>query len=106
MAKYQIIYWRDMPAQVKLRVGRKRVGRPLSPRFMVSIDSAAMQAGKTDTDSYLEEWRSSDWQTVEGNPEEIADGLVTEIEANYPGERLKQLVKQGGWEIPSDGNGC
>ncbi len=98
MIKYQIIYWRDIPAQIKLRVGRKRLSRPLAPRFMVAVDSAAMQANKTDTESYLEEWRSSDWQERAGDPDEIADSLVAEIEANYPGKRLNQLARQGGWE--------
>ncbi len=65
---------------------------------MVAVDSAAMQANKTDTESYLEEWRSSEWQEKEGDPEEIADALVAEIETNYSGKRLNQLAKQRGWE--------
>jgi len=100
MTKYQIIYWRDMPAQIKVRKGRKKLSRPLAPRFMVAIDAAAMAEGKTDTDSYLEEWRSGDWQEREGdNMESIADELVAEIEAAYPGTKIKQLTAQGGWEV-------
>ena len=41
--KYQIIYWRDIPSQIKAKVGRKRVSRPLSDRFMQIIDAAAME---------------------------------------------------------------
>ncbi|MEM7344152.1 MAG: virulence factor [Chloroflexota bacterium] len=96
--KYQIIYWRDMPAQVKVRVGRQRVSRPLSDRFEKAIDQAAMQSGAVGTDEYLAEWRNSEWQEREGDPEAIADELVTEIEAAYPRERLRDLAKQGGWE--------
>ena len=102
MMKYQIIYWRDIPAQVKVRAGRKRIGRPLSQRFPVAIDEAAMRAGKTESDAYLAEWRTSDWLDREGDPESdvdaIADALIAELETAYPAPRLKQLIQNGGWE--------
>lgn len=103
MTKYQIIYWRDIPAQVKMKVGRKRLSRPLSRRFMAAVDAAALQAGKTDSNGYLEEWRLGEWQEIEqpelSDPEAFADVLVTKLEINYPGDRLRQLVKQGGLEV-------
>lgn len=100
--KYQIIYWRDIPAQVKAKAGRKRSGRPLSPRFTVAIDEAAMQAGKTESDDYLAQWRNGDWQEQDGEPEEVVDLLVAELEAAYPPERLRKLVKQYGLEETLD----
>ena len=96
--KYQIIYWRDIPAQVKMKVGRKRSSRSLSPRFMAAVDAAAMKAGKTDSDAYMEEWRMGEWQEISGEPEEFADTIVSQLESDYPGDRLRQLVKQSGWE--------
>ncbi len=96
--KYQIIYWRDIPAQVKLKTKPKRVGRPLSNRFPVAIDEAAMRAGKTASNAYLAEWRTSAWQTRDGGFEELAEILVAELEAAYPPERLSALVRQHGWE--------
>lgn len=94
--KYQIVYWRDIPAQIKGRVGRKRLSRMLAQRFQVAIDEAAMQGDLTDTDEYLEAWHSTEWQEQEGNPDEFLDNLVAEIEAQYPGARLKALMKSGG----------
>ena len=98
VTKVQIIYWRDIPAQVKVRVGRTRLARPLSDRFPVAIDEAAMRAGKTESDDYLAEWRNGPWQEVEGEPELLLETLVTELENTYPPERLRQLIKQGGVE--------
>lgn len=95
---YQIIYWRDIPAQVKVRAGRQRVSRPLAARFEQAIDQAAMKADKTDSDDYLAEWRQSEWAEREGEPESLAKTLVSEIEADYSPERLKLLVKNGGHE--------
>ncbi|KAA3658517.1 MAG: hypothetical protein DWQ04_24825 [Chloroflexi bacterium] len=96
--KYQIIYWRDIPAQVKVKAGRKRGGRPLSNRFPVAIDEAAMRAGKTESDHYLAEWRNGDWLEREGELDEVAEALIAELEAAYPPERLRSLIQQHGLE--------
>lgn len=96
--QYQIIYWRDIPSQIKAKVKRKRMSRPLSDRFMQIIDAAAMSSGDTDTDDYLAQWKPSAWQPMEGEPNAFLDALVEKIEAEYTGKRLSELVKNGGWE--------
>lgn len=94
--KYQIIYWRDIPSQIKAKVGRKRVGRQLSERFIQSIDAAAMKSGDTDTDDYLAQWRQTDWVEIEGDVNTFLDELVAQIEGEYSGKRLSDLVKNEG----------
>ncbi|MFN2163728.1 MAG: virulence factor, partial [Candidatus Promineifilaceae bacterium] len=69
---YQIIFWRDIPAQIKLKEGRERLGRPLSKRFGVAIDEAAMRAGLTESSDYLAQWRKSAWQERDGELGETA----------------------------------
>lgn len=96
--RYQVVYWRDIPAQIKGKVGRKRVSRMLAQRFQVAIDEAAMRGGMVDTDAYLEEWRSTPWSEQDGDPDEFLDNLVIEIESEYPGSRLKALMASGGFE--------
>jgi len=95
---YQIVYWRDIPAQVRLRYERERVSRQLDARFQEAIDAAAMRAQATSTDAYLEDWRSDDWQSVGEDPQSLGNRLVTEIEAAYPAERLEVLMRNGGYE--------
>ncbi len=97
-SNYQIVYWRDIPAQVRTRLDRERITRPLTERFQVAIDAAAMRANATSTDDYLENWRTSDWQPSEGDPTSLAERLVAQIEADYPQERLDALVRAGGQE--------
>ena len=96
--KYQIISWRDIPAQVKVVSGRTRVGRPLSKRFPVAIDEAAMRAGLTESDAYLAAWQVGEWHERDGAIEEVADDLAAELEAAYPPERLRSLIEQQGLE--------
>jgi hypothetical protein len=98
-ATYQILYWRDIPAQVKVRLGRQRVNRALSERFQEAIDEAAMRARTTSTDDYLDEWRSSEQQEGEGDPEQLADRVAAELEAEYTAERLAYLVEKKGLVI-------
>lgn len=96
--KYQIIYWRDIPAQIKLKEGRRRQSALLADRFAVAIDEAAMRAGKTGAEDYLAQWRSSDWQERNGDMPDVAARLVAELSAAYPPERLRALIRQHGLE--------
>ncbi len=95
---YQIVYWRDIPAQIKIKEGRQRKGRPLSDRFGQAIDQAAMLAGLTGSDAYLAEWRTTGWQESDEEAEALAERLAAELEAAYPAERLRVMVKNGGFE--------
>jgi hypothetical protein len=98
MATYQIIYWRDIPAQVKVRAGRERLSRPLSDRFQEAIDEAAMRAKSTDADDYLEEWRVSGWHEREGEAAAVAAAVLVDLEDGYPDERLRRLIQNKGEE--------
>ena len=95
---YQIVYWRDIPAQIRLRSGKERLSRPLSPRFQEAIDMAAMRAEATSTDDYLEEWRTGEAINRDGDPEQVANAVAAEIEAAYTRERLMRLAANQGLE--------
>jgi hypothetical protein len=96
-ANFQILYWRDIPAQIKLRSGRQRLAQPLPDRFQQAIDEAAMRARATGTDDYLNEWRASEWQSRDQEPEPLAHALLEEIERDYPPDRLEALVANKGF---------
>lgn len=96
---YQIVYWRAIPAQVKVKAGRDRVSKPLSDRFQVAIDEAAMRAGMIGTDDYLAEWRTADPVEKDGDPESVAAAVVAELEAAYPDDRLRLLTENWGREL-------
>jgi len=95
---YQIVYWRDIPAQIRLRAGKERISRPLSQRFQEAIDTAAMRASATSTDDYLDEWRTGEPQSSEGDPQATADSVAAELEAAYPPQRLDRLAANKGLE--------
>ncbi|MEO1397381.1 MAG: virulence factor [Pseudomonadota bacterium] len=99
MAQLQIVYWRDIPAQVMVKAGRRnQAKRELSLRFTEAIDMAAMRTGAAETDDYLAEWRRGDPLDVSDDLETEADMALERIESDYDKDRLVALVKNGGRE--------
>ena len=83
MAKYQIMYWHDIPIQVRAGGRRDRVSQELPQRFQVAIDQAAMAAGLTGSDAYIETFRWGDPQEREGSPAEVVAAVVSELDAKF-----------------------
>lgn len=98
MADRIVVFWRDIPAQVIIKQGRKSAKRELSLRFTEAIDMAAMRTGAAESGDYLAEWRKADPVPVSDDLEAEADKAVTELEDAYDRERLVALVKAGGKE--------
>ena len=95
MASLTVIWWRDIPAQVLARDGRRSSKVVLHPRCQVAIDKAASRAGKRAYGEYIEEWHKiargcSDDLEAEVNAE------VERLEAEYDKHRLAELIQSGG----------
>jgi hypothetical protein len=88
MAKYQILYWQDIPAQVKAYDGARPVSRPLPERYQPAIDRAAMEQGLAGTHAYLEQWRWSAKLERPGSAAEVLDAVYEELAAQWQHELL------------------
>jgi hypothetical protein len=104
MADLIVVSWRDIPAQVIVKAGRRTARRPLSDRFQEAIDRAAMRAGLRDTDAYLGEWRRAVAGDCGDDLESEAERAAADLEADYPPERLRELVANGGLEPEREGS--
>jgi hypothetical protein len=82
VATYKILYWQEIPSQIKAEDELDDVTLPLDPRFMERIDRLAAQRGLQSTDEYLAQWRWSDEQEREGTAEEVARAIKLELEAD------------------------
>jgi hypothetical protein len=90
------IYWRDIPAQVIGRKGRKSVFKQaLHPRFERAIDRAAMRAGRGSSDAYLSDWRRST-QTCEADLAAAVAAEVLRLERVFPPDVLERVIRAGG----------
>ena len=82
MATYKILYWQEIPSQIRAEDESDDVTLPLDSRFMERIDRLAAQRGLQGTDDYLAQWRWSDDQEREGSAEEVARAIKAELEAD------------------------
>ena len=96
MAKLQIIYWRDIPAQIIVSAGRKKARRQLDVRFEKAIDRAAIRAKLHGTDDYLEQWRRSAPIDCGDDLEAAAERAAGRIEQDYPEDRVDRIVRSNG----------
>ena len=96
MADLTILYWRDIPAQVIAKAGRRSAKRELTLRFTEAIDMAAMRSGAASTDDYLADWRRGDPTPCGDDLEAEAQAAADRLEAEYDRERLKALVASHG----------
>ncbi|WP_259782977.1 virulence factor [Aestuariispira ectoiniformans] len=97
MAQLIVVYWRDIPAQVIAKKGRRdQIKIQLEERFEKAIDRAAMRGGARATDDYLAEWRKADPVEVSDDLEAEARKKADALEAEYDDARLTALVENGG----------
>ena len=81
MAIYKVLYWQEIPTQVKADDGVDDVSVMLEPKFMAYIDVLAAQRGLQGADDYLAQWKWSDEQERDGSAEEVAEAVKAELEA-------------------------
>ncbi len=95
-ASLTIVYWRDIPAQVIAKAGRKAAKRVLPKRFEKAIDQAAMHARLHDTDAYLEHWRRGEPVACGDDLEAEAEAATSAIDRKFTDEVLRAHIRAGG----------
>ena len=80
MALYQILYWQDIPSQLKAWDDFDEVKLELNSRFADRIDRSAQAQGLISTDDYLAQWKWSEEQERPGDPQEVAEAVKKELE--------------------------
>ena len=81
VSKFQILYWKDIPSEVKAWDDHDEVKVSLSPRFAERIDALAQKLGCIQADAYMAELRWSDEVERKGSPEEVAAAVCQELES-------------------------
>jgi len=82
--KFQVMYWKHIPSQVKAWDEQGEAKRMLPDYFQAAIDAYAMKDGSTEMDAYLEGWRWADVEERDGAPAEVLNALIDELTAANP----------------------
>jgi hypothetical protein len=97
MPTLTVISWRDIPAQVVAKEGRRTAKSMLSLRFQVAVDRAATRAGKKDMDEYLGEWRRAERPCGPDLEAEVA-AEVARLDHQFDRKRLAAITANRGVE--------
>ena len=83
MARYRIMYWKHIPQSFTVEGEGRTVKRQLSQKVQNAIDAYAMAEGATSTADYAAQYKRGEWLEREGTPEEVAETLLAELEAEF-----------------------
>jgi hypothetical protein len=83
MALFQILYWQDIPSQVKAWDDFDEVKVELSSKFIMKIDHSAKEQRLISEDDYLAQWKWSEEEKRPGTPEEVAEAIKNELEEKF-----------------------
>ena len=81
MTEYRVLRWQEIPAQVRVAGGGKRISGQLPPRYQEEIDRVAMAEGLYGSDAYLEQWKWGPRQQRDGAPQDVLDAVIAELVA-------------------------
>ncbi len=83
MAIYKILYWQEVPSQIKAEDEFDQVSLPLDAKFQERIDQLAIRRGLKNADDYLAQWRWSEEMEREGSAQEVAEATKAELESAW-----------------------
>jgi len=82
-SKYQILYWQDLPSEVKAWDDFDEVKISLPEKFAARIDASAQKQGLISQDAYSAHLRWSNETERAGSPREVAEVIKRELEAQF-----------------------
>jgi Virulence factor len=81
MATYKILYWQEIPSQIKAEDDADDVTLAFPPKFMERIDQLAAARGLQASDDYLAQWRWTEEEERAGPAQEVAEAVQAELES-------------------------
>ena len=81
MATYKILYWQEIPTQIRAEDDEDDVTLELDGRFLRQVDILAAKRGLQAADDYLAQWKWSEEEEREGSARAVAEALKAELEA-------------------------
>jgi hypothetical protein len=81
VAVYKILYWQEIPTQIKAEDDADDVTLMLDGKFMEYIDILAAKRGLQAADDYLAQWKWTEEAERAGSAREVAEALKAELEA-------------------------
>jgi hypothetical protein len=81
MASYKVLYWQEVPSQIKVEDDESDFTLALPERFQERIDKLAAERGLGGADDYLAQWRWSEEEDRDGSAQAVAEAVRDELVA-------------------------
>jgi 5-methyltetrahydrofolate--homocysteine methyltransferase len=78
-SKYQVLFWQDIPSEVKAWDDFDEVKLSMPKKFTVRIDASAQKQGLISQDAYSAHFRWGDIAERAGSPREVAEAMCNEL---------------------------
>jgi len=98
MAKVRVMYWKEIPVQVKAEDESGEVSSPLDPRFQQGLDAISMFDGSSGSDEYLMGFEWGERSEVDGSAEEATSSVAQRYNERFPRDfaaRIRDLHESG-----------
>ena len=82
MTRYRVTYWKNIPQSFIVEDEGRTLRKQLSQKVQDKIDAVAMAEGLTSSSDYAAQYKRGDWMERDGSPEEVADALLAQLEAD------------------------
>jgi hypothetical protein len=81
MTTYKVLYWQEVPTQIKAEDDMDDVTVMLDDKFMNQVDILAAKRGLQSADDFLAQWKWTEEEEREGSAQEVAEAVKAELEA-------------------------
>ncbi len=82
-SQFQILYWQEIPSEVKAWDDFDEIKVSLPKKFIVRIDASAQKQGLISQDAYSAHFRWSDPAERAGSPQDVAQAVCEELVAAF-----------------------
>ena len=83
MAIFQVLYWQDIPSEIKAWNDHDEIKISLPPQFAERIDASAQRQGLIQADAYMAHLRWGDELERAGAPGQVIEAVRKELEAKF-----------------------
>ncbi|MBI2939183.1 MAG: virulence factor [Chloroflexi bacterium] len=98
MATIRVMYWKEIPSQVKATDEHGAVSRMLDSRFQEGIDAIGMFDGSCEAGAYLDGWEWGEPLDLPGRAEDAVTSLAERYNTRFPHDfvaRIRELQRAG-----------
>ena len=88
MATYSVLYWKNIPSQIKVEDGDEELNEMLDDKFQDLIDQVATDQGLFGSDEYIDQWDWSEEEDRAGTAKEVFQALLKEFEEKHFNSKL------------------